>query len=145
MNKLGIPSYLTRGEAKVFQLAPVTLLADHVRVTLAESVVAVALLGAAFVTDTRLAVLERDRVPEVAGAAQAARLAERVVQALQALARHRIARARVVRVDVARALARLAEVAYERNALASEYLVGFGWNRQGPRGEGGKGSKPRVA
>lgn len=108
-------TYLTWRKPKVFHFATVAFLSDNVIVALALPVVAVALFRAAFIAHTRLAIFEGDSISKKARTAQTARLAKRVVQTLQAIARHRIARARIFRINVTRALTRLTEISWKQN------------------------------
>lgn len=100
-----------RTETVVVVGAAVALLADHVGQALTVTAAVVAHLRSALFAMARLAVLGRHGVSEEAGSAQAAGVAEGVVQTAQALAAHRVARQRIADVDVVRTVAWFAVVA----------------------------------
>ena len=115
----------TGSESVMVRGAAVALLADDIGLTLALTGVALAFGGATFVTVALLTVLERDSVSEESRGAQTASVAVRVVQALDALARDGIARSRIVDVDVARAVARFAEVAHHLRFTVEAWSAGL--------------------
>lgn len=94
----------------MIERAVVALFADHILLTEALSSVTVAVFHAALVAHAAPAILSLHGVAEEAWRAQVTRLAVGVVQALQAVAGDRIARANLIGVDIARTFARLAVI-----------------------------------
>jgi hypothetical protein len=93
-------------------LATITLLSDHVREALTSANKVITELGTKLVANAALAIPQIDSITVETGRTQITGLARRIVKTHQTLARHTVARARLLEVDVAIAIASFAKLAF---------------------------------